>query len=113
MNDNDQRPDWLEEFEQLANEHLNEGSACKQIHPIMERWYDRLMQSEPPTSRDSVLQAIACLSTEIVFDMPDELMDVFTIGDGDDVELSMWVQEILMIGRAFQLALQSGELDDL
>lgn len=113
MNDHEQGPDWLDEFEDMANEHLTEGSACKQIHPIVEQWYDELMDGEPPVSRDSVLQAIACLSTEIIFDMPDELLDAFTIGDGDDNELALWVQEILMIGRAFQIALNQGELDDL
>lgn len=107
------RPDWLDDFEELANENLSEGSACRQIHPIMESWYERLMNGAPPESRDSVLQAMACLSTEILFDIPDNLLEAITVGGGDNDELVSWVQEILMIGRAFQLALDNGSLDDL
>ncbi len=112
MSEKRQRPKWLEEFELMANERLGEGSACKQVHPIIEAWYDQLMEGEPPDSRDSVLQAIACLSTEIVIDMPEELFEAFVNG-GDQTEFAYWVQEILMIGRAFQIALSAGELDDL
>lgn len=37
------QPDWLEEFENLANDQLDEGSACDQIHPIIAAWYKELM----------------------------------------------------------------------
>jgi hypothetical protein len=113
MSDNTHQPNnWLEEFEDMANERLGEGSACKQIHPIIEAWYSKLMEGEPPESRDSVLQAIACLSTEILIDMPEDLFEVFA-NSVDQTEVACWVQEVLMIGRAFQMALQSGQLDDL
>lgn len=114
-NDDEQRPHWLDEFEDMANEDLTEGSACAQIHPIVENWYDDLMEKEPPASRDAVLQAIACLSSELLFDMPDELFNAFHATDEADnsEELALWVQEILMIGRAFQIALDKGDLDDL
>lgn len=109
------RPDWLEEFEKLANDQLEEGTACRQVHPIIESWYRRLIEeSEPPESRDAVLQAIACLSTELVNDMPDSLYDLIGADNEEEQdELAFWIQEILMIGRAFQLALDNGELDDL
>lgn len=109
MNEHNPRPNWLDEFEELANKQLGDGSSCRQVHPIIEAWYTQLMEGEPPESRASVLQAIACLSTEIILDMPEEL----NMDEDDTQELSYWIQEILMIGRAFQLALESGELDDL
>lgn len=114
-NDDENRPHWLDEFEEMANADLNEGSACRQIHPIIQAWYDDLMESEPPASRDAVLQAIACLSSELMFDMPDKLFQLLHIDDNDvsTSELALWVQEVLMIGRAFQIALDNGELDDL
>ncbi len=113
MSNKNQRPKWLEEFEKLANERLNEGSACTQIHPIIERWYENLMQGDPPSSRDSILQAIACLSTEILIDLPDEVYDAVVESGVDEEELAFWVQGILMIGRTFQISLDKGELDDL
>lgn len=124
----EKNPNWLEEFENLANTQLGEGSACKQIHPIIEGWYSRLMNGEPPLSRPSVMQAIACLSTEIIADMPEDLLELLGLeedeAESDELEdededeaanneLMFWIQEILMIGRAFQIALDSGELDDL
>ncbi|MCB9436919.1 MAG: hypothetical protein H6673_07990 [Anaerolineales bacterium] len=122
----EKNPNWLEEFEELANTQLGEGSACKQIHPIIEGWYSRLMNGEPPQSRPSVMQAMACLSTEIMADMPEDLLELLGLEEDDtdsealddmdeaaNNELMFWVQEILMIGRAFQMALDSGELDDL
>jgi hypothetical protein len=114
-NDDENRPHWLDEFEDMANEDLTEGSACKQIHPIIQRWYDNLMDGEPPASRDAVLQAIACLSSELLFDMPDRLTEALFIDDRDVTftETSLWIQEVLMIGRAFQIALDNGDLDDL
>ncbi len=113
MDDNNPRPDWLDEFEDLANQELDEGSACVQVHPIVEAWYTALMNDEPPASRDSVLQAIACLSTEVITDIPDGLLAAIELTDDSQEELILWVQEILMVGRAFQIALDKGQLDDL
>ncbi|PJF44819.1 MAG: hypothetical protein CUN55_01920 [Phototrophicales bacterium] len=113
MDDENMRPDWLEEFEDLANRELAEGSACEQIHPMIEAWYTELMNDEPPPSRDSVLQAIACLSTEVLTDMPEVLLSTLELNDESQEALILWVQEILMIGRAFQIALDKGRLDDL
>ena len=31
----DPRPDWLDDFEDLANEELTDSSACDQVHPIV------------------------------------------------------------------------------
>jgi hypothetical protein len=82
------------------------------VHPVVERWYHRLMEQEPPTSRDSVLQAMACLSTEILYDAPDELVEE-VLKHLDEDTLAGWIEYILMIGRAFEIALRSGDLDDL
>jgi hypothetical protein len=117
MSDDDKRngktPEWLEEFERFANQHLQGGSSCKQVHPIIERWYRQVMDSEPPETRDSVMQAIACLSTEIITDMPEDIFDAIFSSDIEQVTLSQWVQEILMLGRVLQMALEKGDLDDL
>lgn len=103
---------WWDEFEDLANRELEEGSSCEQIHPIIERWFHQLMEGEPPQSRDSVMQAMACLSTEILYNAPEELVEPLAEHIGED-ELAMWVEHILLIGRAFEIALRSGDLDDL
>jgi hypothetical protein len=116
MDNKDQQPDWLDEIERLANDRLgdgSDGSACKQIHPIVERWYAQLMDSDPPGSRDAVLQAVACLSTEILLDMPEEVFEALLAENIDQLDVAYWIQEILMIGRAFQIALDRGDLDDL
>lgn len=116
MTNKDRRPEWLEDIESFANDQLGDikdGAACKQIHPIIERWYEQLMEGEPPESRDSVLQATACLSTEIFLDMPDHLFEALMEADDDQMEIMYWIQEILTIGRAFQISLDKGELDDL
>ncbi|MEZ4671767.1 MAG: hypothetical protein R3E39_28010 [Anaerolineae bacterium] len=52
-------PRWLDEFEELANRQLEDGSSCDQVHPIIERWFANLMQGEPPTSRASIQQAMS------------------------------------------------------
>lgn len=105
-------PDWLDEFQDLANRELSEGSSCEQVHPVVERWYRGLMQSEPPSSRDSVLQAMACLSTEILYDAPEDVLDS-VLEHIDEEALAGWIEYVLMVGRAFEIALQKGELDDL
>ena len=105
-------PEWLEEFPQLADRELGAGSSCEQVHPIVQRWYQELLESEPPASRDSVLQAMACLSREILAEAPPAFFDRET-GQMDDDQLAGWVEYILMVGRAFEIALHSGALDDL
>jgi hypothetical protein len=105
-------PHWLDEFEDLANNQLKEGSSCDQVHPIVERWFHKLMEGEPPDSRPSVAQAMACLSTEILYNSPEELMQTI-LEQIDEDDLALWIEHILLVGRAFELALRSGELDDL
>lgn len=109
---NPQNPNWLDEFEDLANEELVEGSACEQVHPIVARWYEEVMANDPPTSRDAVWQAMHCLTTEVLEDVPPEIANVLAEHDIEDV-FEEWVTELLLIGRAFQLALDNGRLDDL
>jgi hypothetical protein len=105
-------PEWLQQFEELADARLGHGSSCEQIHPIMRRWFDQLLAGEPPEGRDSVLQATACLATEVLLSSPDFLTDAL-LEQVSEEELGIWVEQILMIGRAFEIALNRGELDDL
>ncbi len=107
-----ERPDWLEEFEELANAQLNDGSACDQVHPIVAAWYTEAMAGDPPQSRDSVWQALYCLTTEVMNDIPESVV-VALAGSEVHEDLADWVTELLLVGRAFQIALDSGRLDDL
>jgi hypothetical protein len=112
---NDQPPNdprWLDEFEELANDQLDEGSSCEQVHPLVERWFQKLVQGDPPTSRDSIMQAMACLATEILNNSPEYMVEPVVDEVGED-ELAVWIEQILLIGRAFEIALRSGEFDDL
>jgi hypothetical protein len=106
------RPDWLEEFEELANERLNHGSSCDQVHPIVERWFDQLLDREPPILRDSIWQALSCLSSEVMVNSPADIIEpvLETLHEDDAAE---WVETILLIGMAFQRGMDRGELDDL
>jgi len=106
------QPDWLEEIERFANEQLDDGSACEQVHPIVAAWYRELMAGDPPEARDSVWQALQCLTTEVLNDIPLSLVEVLAPKELDE-DLADWVTEILLVGRAFQLALDRGRLDDL
>ncbi|MCB9452192.1 MAG: hypothetical protein H6672_12185 [Anaerolineaceae bacterium] len=105
-------PGWLEEFEQLANDQLGQGSSCPQVHPVIERWLNKLLDSDPPESRDSVAQAMACLSTEILYNAPPELVDTLLKTVTED-DLALWIEHVLLVGRAFEISLHNGELDDL
>jgi hypothetical protein len=105
--------DWLQEFQDLADEQLGDGSACEQVHPIIEQWLDELLDGDPPDSRDSVWQAMACLTTEIMYKAtPEDLQQVLQ-ANFDEQEVMAWVEGVLLIGRAFQMALDQGRLDDL
>jgi hypothetical protein len=105
-------PEWLDEFQELADQQLGDGSSCEQVHPIIERWYEKLMQSDPPESRDAVLQGMACLSTEILYNTPDTVLEAVLEQVSED-ELAGWIEFVLMVGRAFEASLRNGELDDL
>lgn len=105
-------PEWLDEFQELADQQLGDGSSCEQVHPIVERWYEKTMQSEPPESRDAVMQAMACLTTEILYNTPDNVLEAVLEHVSED-ELAGWIEFVLMVGRAFESSLRSGELDDL
>ncbi|MBL8119978.1 MAG: hypothetical protein JNJ78_20775 [Anaerolineae bacterium] len=105
-------PRWLDEFEELANRELKDGSSCEQVHPIVERWFEKLMQGDPPNSRDSVQQAMACLATEIIYNTPEDITEPLLEKIGED-ELAVFIEHVLLIGRAFEKALDNGELDDL
>jgi len=108
-----QDPEWLEEFQLLANEQLNEGSACIQVHPIIEKWLEEVLAAEPPESRDSVWQAMACLTTEIIYRLTPEHILTVLQENFEEEEVATWLESIVLIGRAFQIALDNGRLDDL
>jgi hypothetical protein len=105
-------PNWLDEFEDMANRELGDGSACEQVHPIVEKWYNDLLEGEPPASRDSVIQAMSCLSTEILYDSPEDMLEAVLKHVSED-DLAGFIEYVLMVGRAFEISLQKGELDDL
>ncbi|MGQ9910165.1 MAG: hypothetical protein ACUVS2_15170 [Candidatus Flexifilum sp.] len=105
-------PAWLSEFEELANRELESGSSCEQVHPQVARWYEQAHRSGPLASRDSIQQAMACLSTEVLSTIPDDLYEqLLTIVDEDT--LAAWVEYVLYIGRAFEKSLERGDFDDL
>jgi hypothetical protein len=105
---------WLDEFEHLANEVLGEQdtSACDQIHPLVRDWYDETINDDFPPSRDAVMQAMACLTTEIMADIPENIFQVLS-SSLDEEEVAVWLFEVLMLGRGFEQSLNSGRLDDL
>ncbi|NWF70596.1 MAG: hypothetical protein HXY40_16025 [Chloroflexi bacterium] len=105
-------PQWLDEFQKMADEQLGDGSACQQIHPIVERWFEDLLEGEPPRSRPSVEQAMACLTTEVITTLPEEVQEAIA-EVVDEEEFYAWVEQVLLIGRAFEMSLRSGQLDDL
>lgn len=110
-----EEPDWLDEFRDLANRELGDptdGASCEQVHPIVEQWYRRTLEQEPPASRDAVMQAMACLSTEILGSAPEELVGPILEHVNED-DLATWVEFVLMMGRAFEASLRDGDLDDL
>jgi hypothetical protein len=55
---------------------------------------------------------MSCLSTEVLSDAPGEVLEE-VLKHIDEEALASWVEYVLMIGRAFESALRSGELDDL
>lgn len=112
--DDDQPDDlnWLDEFQELANDQLDDGSSCEQVHPIIERWFTKLMEGEPPESRDSVAQAMACLATEVMYNTPEDFLEAL-MENVDEDDLVLWIEHLLLVGRAFEIALRKGELDDL
>ncbi|MBK8021588.1 MAG: hypothetical protein IPK19_09195 [Chloroflexi bacterium] len=115
MADDENRPDepeWMSEIDELARRELGDGSACEQVHPIVERWYHELDEEDIPVSRPSVEQAIACLSTEIMLDTPPEILDE-VMKHVDEDTLAWWIEHILTVGRTFEAALRDGNLDDL
>jgi hypothetical protein len=103
---------WLDEFETMAEKELHQGSACKQIHPIVEGWLEEWLDSDLPEPRSSVSQALACLATEIMSNAPDSVLNALTENCEED-EVFQWIQGILITGQAFQDALKNGRLDDL
>jgi hypothetical protein len=82
------------------------------VHPIVERWLQEWLDSELPTPRSSVSQAVACLATEIINNAPEQIANVL-MEHCDEDDVLQWIQGVLVTGQAFQSALDSGRLDDL
>lgn len=105
-------PEWLREFEELAKRELNAEASCEQVHPVVQQWLEKLLSQEPPPARPSVMQAMACLSTEVMHHIPENIfnsmMNIF-----NEEELAAWLEYVLMVGRAFEISLRDGGLDDL
>ena len=112
MDPEDNDLSWLNEFEEMADEELGDGSACEQIHPIVEEWLREWLESDIPTPRSSVSQAVACLATEIINNTPENILNTL-MEHCEEEEVLQWIQGILVTGQAFQTALSSGRLDDL
>ena len=108
----DNSPKWLDQFEELANRELAQGSSCEQVHPVIAEWFYNLMEGEPPISRDSVEQAMSCLATEVMGSTPHHMLDSLLQAMDED-ELALWIEQILLVGRAMEMALNNGDLDDL
>ena len=103
---------WLDDFETMADQELGEGSACQQVHPIVEKWLEEWLDSDLPEPRSAVSQALACLATEILSNAPESVLNALMEHCEED-EVFQWVQGILITGQAFQDALNNGRLDDL
>ena len=112
MEPEDNDLNWLNEFEQMAEDELGEGSACDQIHPIVEKWLREWLESDIPTPRSSVSQAVACLATEIINNTPENILNAL-MEHCEEEEVLQWIQGVLVTGQAFQEALNNGRLDDL
>jgi hypothetical protein len=110
--ENDNLDNWLNEFEQMADETLGDGSACDQIHPIVEKWLQEWLESDEPAPRSSVSQAVACLATEVMNNAPENIISAL-LENCDEDDVLQWVQGVLYTGLAFQEALNNGRLDDL
>jgi hypothetical protein len=103
---------WFDEFSEMADRRLGDGSACEQIHPVVEAWFEALNAQEPPPMRPSVEQALSCLATEVLNATPPAILDAL-VAHNDEDEVADWVLQMLVIGKAFQQALDAGELDDI
>ena len=108
----DDYPEWMKAIDEFASNQLGEGSSCEQVHPIVARWFDKLMESDPPPSRSSVIQAVSCLATEVLYSSPDDMINPL-LEQLEEDDVAVWIEQILLIGRAFEIALRNGELDDL
>jgi hypothetical protein len=58
------------------------------------------------------MQALSCLATEVLYSSDDNLVSPL-MESADEDEVAMWIEQILLVGRAFEIALRNGELDDL
>lgn len=103
---------WLEEYERLAEAILGDQDTrtSKDIHPIVKAWYEETLNTDAfVPSTQLTLQALACLTTEVMTDMPDNIFHQLFF-QVEEEEIIRWVQEILILGRTFEHALKTGQL---
>lgn len=109
-------PDWMGSLDDYANDQLSDleaNTSCEQIHPIIADWYRETLEKAPPAASSAVWQALSCLATEIIQDMQED-EELEGVIDLDTIEpLSLWIEDILTLGRALEVALRNGRLDDL
>ncbi|MFZ4827333.1 MAG: hypothetical protein ACOYLB_08250 [Phototrophicaceae bacterium] len=109
-------PDWMENIDDYANDQLSDletNSSCEQIHPIIANWYRETLEQAPPPASSAVWQAVSCLTTEIIQDMQEDEELEGVIDEETIAPLALWIEDILTLGRALEIALRSGRLDDL
>lgn len=108
--------DWMGNLDDYANDQLSDlemNTSCEQIHPIITDWYRATLEQAPPAASSAVWQAVSCLATEIIQDMQED-EELAGVIDEDAIEpLALWIEDILTLGRALEVALRSGKLDDL
>ena len=110
------QPDWMDDIQDHADRVLGEldsGTAYDQVHPVIASWYDDELEKEPPESRPAVWQAVACLATEIMMDAENDDSLAPLLESADDEAVAMWIEHILLVGRAMEISLRNGDLDDL
>ncbi|MGV2438004.1 MAG UNVERIFIED_CONTAM: hypothetical protein LVT10_26565 [Anaerolineae bacterium] len=109
-------PDWMETLDDYANDQLSDlemDTSCDQIHPIIANWYRETLEQAPPPASSAVWQAVACLTTEIIQGMQEDEELAGVMNEESIAPLALWIEDIITLGRAFEIALRTGRLDDL
>ncbi|HLA43544.1 MAG TPA: hypothetical protein VJZ27_08925 [Aggregatilineales bacterium] len=114
QNHHNNRLAWLEAFESLANDVLSaeEDATAAQIQILVKNWYENTQFQENPETDETIQQAMLCLTSEVMADIPERFFQVLS-QTVDDEEVSRWIYSILMMGRFFEQSLQEGRLNDL
>src|SRR5688572_16348061 len=109
MSHNTILPNWILQLQSLVEARLTQRLLPDELYQLIETWFQ---QCPPPceTEESPVQDAIACLSAEVIFNMPPELRQIFDFRSGENEEtLLRWISEVINLGRCFQEALDKGE----